>query len=719
MLYLRAKWAFGCCVLLLLRGSLMIAQRQAKHEAGIEQIDLQQFVEDIFAIQDPESGANYEDLYEALYQLYWQPLDLNTATREELLSLYILRDFQINNLLQYRYYAGKLISIYELQAVPGFDLETIRRLLPFVKVVEKDTYASGDKLLTRILKDGNSELVVRTTRILQTQKGYTPPTLRSDSTYAQRYVGSPYQLYARFRLSRMRDFSLGFTAEKDAGEAISWNPAARQYGMDFYSFHMTFWNKRRFKTIILGDYQLQIGQGLLLQAGFRVGKGGETVQTVRRSSIGIRPYTAVLEAGFFRGVAATYELIRLPRANMEITGFLSYVRQSAHVQQQYVADTLLDAPADTELYISNIQTTGFHRTPSELAARRSIGERTSGVSLVYRRHNQKLELGLTALHTHFSLPLRRRPTVYNQFEFSGQQNHNLGIHYTWNWQNFNFFGEAACSASGGVAFVKGYVASLSPTLDMAMLYRYYERDFHSFYGNPFSEGFRPVNEKGFYWGMKFTPWRNIWLSAYYDKFAFPWLRFRADAPSQGYEYLIRLNYTPYRRVMFYFQYREESREDNLHDNEPLNTLSTRVRQNYWWVFRYQVDRRLGLQSRLQYSTYRLAVNSSQGLALAQDISLAQTRWELWARFVVFDTDNYQNRQFMYERNVLYTFSLPAYQDVGYRYVLMLRYNISPRLNCWIRYAHTTLWYQETIGSGLEQIEGNQRSELRIQLRYRM
>ena len=71
--------------------------------------------------------------------------------------------------------------------------------------------------------------------------------------------------------------------------------------MDFWSAHLMLENQGKFRKLIVGDYQLQLGQGLLFGAGFGVGKGAETVNALQRVTLGIRPYTSVLEGGFLRG----------------------------------------------------------------------------------------------------------------------------------------------------------------------------------------------------------------------------------------------------------------------------------------------------------------------------------------------------------------------------------------------------------------------------------
>jgi hypothetical protein len=124
---------------------------------------------------------------------------------------------------------------------------------------------------------------------------------------ASRYHGSPDRMYMRFRTSRPGDFSLGFTAEKDAGEKIAWAPERKQYGAGFLSFHAQVLNKKKIKNLIIGDYQAQFGQGLVLGSAFGIGKNAEAVSTTRRANIGFMPYTSAYEAGYFRGAAVSYQ----------------------------------------------------------------------------------------------------------------------------------------------------------------------------------------------------------------------------------------------------------------------------------------------------------------------------------------------------------------------------------------------------------------------------
>jgi hypothetical protein len=75
-----------------------------------------------------------------LEQFSRHPLNMNTASVEELIQLHIPDVLQIKNFLLYRKMLGSLLSI-RLQSIPGWDMETIRKILPmFVGGMHRCTF---------------------------------------------------------------------------------------------------------------------------------------------------------------------------------------------------------------------------------------------------------------------------------------------------------------------------------------------------------------------------------------------------------------------------------------------------------------------------------------------------------------------------------------------------------------------------------------------------
>jgi hypothetical protein len=674
----------------------------------LENFDIDAFIQSLFAVQD--DNLNYADAYETLFQLYTNPLDLNEAERQELQSLYVLSEVQINNFLAYREKNGKLLSIYELQAIENFDNNIIKKILPFVTLDESNFSQDARSLWQRIVSEENRFLILRLERDLEQRKGYTTLSKADTNTLGQplsRYLGNPNKYYLRFRTSHAKDFSIGMTAETDAGETFDFN---KKLGFDFTSFHVAIYNRKKIKTFLVGDYQIQIGQGLLLSGGFAIGKGAETVLTVRRSTIGIRPYSSVLEGGFFRGIATSYQLSK----RFVLTPFVSYRHQDANVQLSSL-DSLGDSEADA--FANSILVTGFHRTKAEITKKNQLQELSYGLHIAYKSKNQNLESGFTFLQNIFSNPITPIQRNYNQYEFSGTSNYNIGGNFSYNWRNFNFFGEGASSASGGTGLVSGFVAALSSKVDLSFVHRRYDKNFHSFYGNAFSENTRNINEIGTYWGIKIKPIKKITVAAYFDSFYFAWLKFLVDAPSQGYEYLLRFTYQPSKTMQIYAQFREENKGRNLSSNTNLiDFVVPSTKRNFIINADWTVKEGIFLRSRVQMSSYQQENQATTtGFAIAQDLIVDYRKLQFSTRFALFDTDDFNNRQYMFEKNVLYAFSVPAYYGVGFRNYYLIRYKAHKKMDFWIRYAFTSFRKIDTISSGLEQINGNFQSEIVTQM----
>lgn len=664
------------------------------------EIDPHSVVQNLLPIQSDD--LNYNEVYENLIQLYTTPLDLNTCTRDDLASTYLLNERQLNSFFAYREQLGKLVSIYELQAIPTFDLPTIYKILPFVTVIPEN------KLLWNHLANPTDHyFLIRTEQSLEQKRGFTDDVPISRDGVPQRFEGSSTQWYARYRYSKSRNFSFGFTIEKDEGEAFRWQPSQHRYGPDFISFHAQIQNRGRIRNLIVGDYQLQIGQGLLFSAGFSLGKGMETVYTIRRPTIGARPYSSVTESGFFRGTSITYTLNK----RLQLTALYSRVRRSGSVS---ISNDLTG-----EEVISTLQTDGLHRIPNELAIRANVVEQNTGAHLLYRF--PRGEIGGTMLYTHFSQPLQRAVAVRNEYEFKGIQNLLTGIHGNYLWHNYNLFAEVGRSQSGGVGAVAGILASISKRWDATFLFRHFDKNFHSFYSNAFSESSRNSNETGIYIGGKYTIHKKLKAGAYIDGYRFPWFRYLVDKkPTYGYDFLVQSTWTPNKKWAFYAIYRQEQKEHNIasklskqkfvtNTNRHQIILNTEYNASKIWSFRTRAQ-----GSTFAYKDFKV----DKGWMLMHEINADFGNVSALLRLSIYNTDSYDSRQYAVERDVLYAVSMPAYYDFGFRNFLLIRYTPHSRTDIWIRFARTDMPNQKTLSSYVDEINASHRSELKLQVRHR-
>lgn len=660
-----------------------------------KEIDLERLADELFGFQDLD--LNYEDLYENLALLLAHPLNLNKASAEELRFLNLLTEEHVQNLMLYRTENGPLLSVYELQAIPGFDLQTINRVVHFF-TVDDPSNKVNTSMFHRAIENGSHYLLLRYENTLETKRGFTDQV-----SPQQQFKGDEHKLYMRFRSSRPGDYSLGFTAEKDAGETLQWNPSEKYYGADFTSIHAQILNKGKIKNLVLGDYQAQFGQGLILGGNFGFGKGAETITTIRRSTLGFTPYTSVNEIGYLRGAALTYQI----RPEISLSGFYSRTHRDASI-----------ASDSTDLsFASAFQTTGFHRNDSELSRRKTLGESQQGIVINYKK--TFIDAGLIYHRLSYDIPVNRTPQPFNQFIFSGERLINTGAYLNYARYNFTFFAEAAKTITGGYGITSGLLGSLTPQLDVAFHYRNYQRHFQSLYSNAFGESTVPRNERGIYWGWRYRWNRTYSLAGYMDFFRFPWLQYRNYRPSDGHEFLLRFNYQPSRNVTLFIQAREESKSRNISNSDSnLYASANGIKRNYWMACDYSANQMLRLKTRAQFSTYSVGSAFTRGMVLLQDISLNFGKLSVTGRYALFDTEDYDNRQYVFERDVWLAFSMPALSGTGIRNYVLLQYDLNKKLTCWIRYACSRYTDREEIGSGVDALDANTRNDVKLQVRYR-
>ncbi len=680
----------------------------------------QELVEYIVEANDSEFDLTF--LLERLEFYTKKPLQLNTATKEDLQDFGLLNDIQINNLINYREKFGELIAVYELQAIEGFDKRTIFGILPFVRV-------KGDIETFRVspismLHKGTNEVLIRYQRVLENQAGYDP-----DRTNG--YLGDQNKYYARFRHQYENRHSWGITMEKDAGEEFF--RGSNKKGFDFYSGHVYYRNLNKVvKGISLGDYVVSLGQGLVIGAGFGAGKSSQ-VMNIKARARTLKPYTSVAESNFRRGAAA-----HLAFGNIEVLGYVSTKSFDFGVLE--VIDTNdIDIPG--EIFITGgLDIDGLHRTQREVDRRNNVPifETGGGAKFKFKPGH----IGVHGSYMNINANYGRQTAPYNQFSLLDSVSNltRVGADYNFIHQNFNFFGETAYSTNGGIATLNSLLIGLDRTVDLAILHRYYGRSYVNFFESPaFAESSNPNNEAGLFIGLQIKPNYNWTIAGYLDAYKHPWLRFRVDAPSRGIDYLVQINYRVKRKMEVYFRIKDETKninappvinDDPFENDDKFDVLGTIRKTQLRFHLANKVSKTLELRNRAEYILFKKADNTmSKGFLVYQDVLVSPMGFPLSfkGRFAIFQTDDYDSRIYAYENDLIGSFSIPAYAHRGMRYYLNLRYKGIRNMTLEFRIAQTYQSYREDaqgndiseeISSGTEQIDGRTRTEIKAQLKYK-
>ena len=692
--------------------------------------------------EDSDEDIDYEDLLENYIFFSENPVNLNSEEVMQLVELRLLTVFQYEELQKYRRYYGDFLFLDELEMVEGFDEPTIAIIRPVV-CIEKDQ--SKDKItLNKMARYGKHQIVGRYEQILEKQQGYLPI---DDSTLLakpnSRYLGSPQKYQLKYTYNYRNKVRAGFVLEKDAGEMFFTDKVSdtiqkllgSQYhrGFDFVGFHLYAKDLGIVKAAVLGDYQLAFGQGLTLWSGLSFGKAG-VGSSVMKQGRGITPKGSASEYAFMRGAAVTI-------GNGPFSGTLFYSNRMIDANIS-VADTLDN---EAEL-VSSLQETGYHRTIGELLDRHAIRQQVVGGHLSYAIAH--FEIGYTAHHTWLSAPLELRPSHYNQFYFQGQSLTNQGLDFKYVKGKYAVFGEMAMSynndakvvepvetptqtqtalrqAQGSFAFAGLIGLTVKPAgyLNFTILYRDYGKAYQNLLGNAFGEGSRNQGQRGIYLDVEAAPAPYWNILAYADQFKFTWLTSQVNAPSRGHDYYLRISHSFNKRANAYLQFRSKTKMKNSTDafvfsHYPIFYTKNAVRFN----INYQIGRDFHGSNKAEYAHYYNEDGSNEhGYFLCQDIAYKPEYkpYSLSFRYAIFDAKDYNARIYAYESDVLYSFSVPALYGKGMRIYLLGKVKLFNALTLYARIGRTIYSDRDEIGNGLTLIEGNHKTDIKIEMIWKM
>lgn len=613
--------------------------------------------------------TNFRAIKEALQEAYAKPLDLNTVTKDELSSLGILSKEQITYYFNHLSNTGPLYSKYELQAIPGFDLLTIKLLLPFVYV--RETYQAVSNLGSIQEKYYNHILL-----------NYVP-TPRPINLNARATLGSLDAYKLQIAGNHINDLTWGLTGRKQAGESFSWDHTTHRYGFNLWSIFLMIDNQKYFKRIIIGDYQVGHGQGLLLSAGY-VYKGDAFQSIIRFNKVPIVPYKGTKRIGL-RGIAITSDI-----GPIELTSF--YASNNL--------DATLHLDQEGKQYTNSIDRSGKYDTKHNLEKKGTINEQLFGCTIRKQYYHNQREVGVNLLYHHYDIPTMIHTKLKN-FEdaYCLEKPLATSLFYRFLWKNWIFFGEAGLTLPYmttfrmGNSLITGCIISLCRYLDLSIGLYYYGKAWYAPYGNAFKRyTTEHGNEKGIYGALILTPlssWQTA-ISSHFFATLSP--KPQLSLPSSGHRFTTRSHYIYNRATTFIISYKFDKKPKN--SSKPINTVATptiaHVIQN---MFKSKIEHKLTefwwICLEAQYTLHTFLGQTHHGYALSTSQKWQKNRWKFIWKPIYFNTQNYATRLYFYQPNTLYggTQFLP-YHGNGIATICLVCWKPTLWLNLAIKYAFT-------------------------------
>ena len=627
---------------------------------------------------DDAESESFQQQHDVLSDLADNPLNLNTATREDLEALPFLSSQQVMDICAYLYKYGPMRSLGELMLIESLDQNVLDMLRHFVCVGDPPAQVSPS--LANILKYGRNELVA-TTRI---------PFYRRHGD-DNGYLGYPYKHWLRYTFNYAQQVQAGFIASQDAGEPFF--AGRNRLGYDYYSFYLVVRKLGALKALAVGRYRLHLGLGLVMNSDFSFGKLA-TLQTLGSQTNTVRAHSSRLEANYLQGAAATVTLTK----GLDLTGFVSYRD----------IDATLNADSTS---IATIVTSGYHRTESEMTRKHNASQLATGTHLRYFING--FHVGMTALYTSLSRELRPKiEQIYRRYYPAGRSFWNASVDYGYTGNRLAFSGETATGDCRTLATLNTLSYQVSGQLSLMALQRFYSYQYYSLFAQSFSDGGNVQNESGLYVGAVWHPSRRLALQFYTDYAYAPWARYQISASSHAWDNMLSATWSNDRFTLL-ARYRLRLREkDNADHTGLINKTEHCARfavgyADAAWTLRTQVD----------LADCRQAANSFGWMA-TQNVGYSCRRLHLNASVSYFHTDDYDSRVYAYERSTLYNFSYPVYSGLGIRYAFFAAADITPHLLVIAKVGTTDYFDRDHISSSYQQIDHSAQTDLDVQVRWR-
>ncbi|MDB5257836.1 MAG: hypothetical protein JWM14_2531 [Chitinophagaceae bacterium] len=615
--------------------------------------------------------------------------NLNKADAVELSATGLLNKQQVQDILHHRALFGKFMSIYELQSIPSLSRDTLNLLSNVLEVPEALT---NHHSLKSILEEGSHYSLMRWTRKLEQSRGY-----QTDSKGNRAYNGSDYNLLYRFRSSFSTIYQLGLSLEKDAGETIQWSRSSRQYGFDFTSGYLILHPKKIISQIALGDFHFRSGHGLVFGGNFFFSKNPEYWQGSWQLGTGFRPHSSSAEYGFYRGAGVKFQ-----HQTIEGSWFYSYTPQDGTLQSDGT--------------ISALNTGGLHRTDSELTKRYNTHLQQTGGNICYTTSNNRWKTGVEYLTTQFEQALIASDTYYHKNTFQGKNHHIGGAFIQYHYSAGMIFAEAALSSANGKAIYGGIIHNLSRQNTWIMQCWSSNVSFKSFQGNIPSYSSNIANETGIYQAITLSVSSKIKCSAGFSVFTNPSPAYNKKGPTYGSEWIARVTYQLKKKTIAFLQFRWRANEENFKTDSSRYSQLLPLTRYYITADLYHKENLIwGFHSRVQWSNFEFPIKE-KGYCISQSINYRWSPFQCTAQISVFETASWDSRLYAYEPDLPMAFSIPALSGKGVRLCVTLTAKVWGKNE--ISFKATRIKYsgQKTIGSGYDEVQGNEQWEIKGQIR---
>lgn len=650
------------------------------------QVDIMDWENSYQTLDDYEEEEEVQELemsYEELAELAENKIDINNATREDLLRLPFLSPQQVMDIMEYLYHYGSIKSNAELLMIRSLDYKTCQLLSQCIVITNNDDQAKRFPSPSYIARYGKSSLMSSFHVPLYQRKGDK-----------NGYLGYKYKHWTRYEFTCGKWIKAGLMLSQDAGEPFF--AGKNKWGYDYVSPYLQIRNLSKLSNLVVGRYRARYGMGLVINNSFSLGKQA-SLASIGRVSHGLYAHSSRQEGNYLQGIGATIEMAH----GLELSTFMSYRKIDATIS------------ADDNS-ITTILKSGYHRTTSEMARRRNASQSLMGANLNYQSNG--FHIGLTGYHTAFDKPLHPDTAkLYKRISPWGKQFWNVGADYGYLSNHIAINGEIATNDNKGIATINTINYAVNSQLSVVAIQRFYSYRYYSLMASSFSEGRGVQNENGFFFGFSYKASAHLSLFNYFDYAYFAWPKYLVTGSSNTFDTQQSATWTN-KNLEITARYRLKTwNRDNKDANG--NKFLDRITQHRIRLRVQNKDKALFLSTQADANIF-CQHNTSLGYMISQQVGFRKPSLQIYAFVAYFHTDDYNSRVYTYERSTLYNMSFPMLYGHGVRGGATARIDILPNLMAMAKIGCTYHIDKKQIGSGLQTIYTNCPTDIDLQLRWK-
>lgn len=633
-----------------------------KTHAQEEQIEMEEALETMVAAD--ETAA--DKITESSNSITSGKININKTDEKDLFALGFLTPEQIKQLLLYRKQLGDFISLYELQAIPYWDEQTVRKAIPYMTITTAMDIMPDMK---QRFKEGAHTLVYRTGG---SKSGFGINGAAQYNSYSDQATG--YKQLIKYQYQFRTLLQWGITLEKDAGEKSI---------ADYLGYYLYLRKRGIIKSLVIGNYVVNIGQGLMEWQGYAFGQSCNIVGAMRQGDV-FKPHTGSDENRFHKGIAITLE-----KGKWQCSIFGG--------KEKIDANIISDSTRVVKQTVSSFLTSGLHRTASEIIDKDALDEIVMGSRLSFEHHN--VQVGINALHYHFDIPIEKRWLPYNYYAPRGKSFSNASVDLKANILQSYTFGEFAINHTHGRAGLLGIMKSLDPRLDMSIIFRSINKSYFAFQPNALIRNGNSNNETGLFTCLNFQWDSRHRIEGYHDQYINTWPVYYNDGIRRGKIDHVQMIWKPNKKTELSLRYSHDAETKNMrHVDDKSNRLNWMHTEKIRVHISFMPHQDLIIRQRIEWSRFKNEDGQKQQGSLYYIEMIYKPLmkpYSLSVRSTLYQTDGYDSRIYAYERDLSSYFSIPAYFNAGMSNYLLANVKINKRIQGQLKYI-----FSKSAGDGM-------------------